>query len=704
MTHYLVGEDKISLFKRRSNWDFMTALNAAEDGDIIEFEKDYDLYGTGELNEIKINKSITIIGHTEVRDGMPYISNTLPKVVVRNNAQVRLENLIICDHREKNNILNIKERSTVTLQTVIVKNHTTNGENYPIIFMNDQSVLQLNNTTVIPGTSLEKNNSICSYHSTIDMVDSTISTNILAEDTNITVNSSTINVDKDAAPIHIKRSKLSIANSNMAGQQKLQLLENSKVEIQHTNFQVGVKTVDSALSMNNAKLEFHSSNAFAGIRSTVNMDAVTLKGGSITEEAKYPCAFFEESNVDLHNVDVIQPNYTHALYLIKSKGKIGLLHACSMTTKQSSIHFKTGIIRESFFLYDNAKVTADRLEILGFDNGKINLYANKRSSLQAKEVFIGKESKPNIRLERSVEYQVEQTSLFVFDEAEQYFKIDENNHLIPIDKEVDIEFFGEKPSLQRLNDLIGIESIKEEVESFIAVAEMNKRRVDQGLSSSSLSLHSLFLGNPGTGKTSVARLIGEVLFEKGVVAKDTFIEVSRSNLVGRYIGETAIKTREVLQSALGGVLFIDEAYTLSTGGEKDFGIEAINEILSFMENHRSELVIIFAGYTDDMKRFLEMNDGLRSRIPNHFHFPDYSIEDLVQIGLIDLYAEKYHLNEEVYRELIKHRYNLSYDNSNGRWTRNINDLITKKMALRHSKQPNADLKQIFDEDLIALMD
>lgn len=198
-------------------------------------------------------------------------------------------------------------------------------------------------------------------------------------------------------------------------------------------------------------------------------------------------------------------------------------------------------------------------------------------------------------------------------------------------------------------------------------------------------------------------MIGEILFEKGVVSKEDFIEVSRSDLVGSYIGHTAIKTREVLESALGGVLFIDEAYALSTGSEKDFGIEAINEILTFMENHRSNIVIIFAGYTKDMEKFLEMNDGLRSRVPNHFHFPDYSIEDLVKIGLIELSQKKYSLNEEIYRKLIKHIYDQSYDHSNGRWARNVNDLITRKMALRLSNQPDAPVDEILDEDLIALM-
>ncbi|MGC4387324.1 AAA family ATPase, partial [Streptococcus suis] len=127
----------------------------------------------------------------------------------------------------------------------------------------------------------------------------------------------------------------------------------------------------------------------------------------------------------------------------------------------------------------------------------------------------------------------------------------------------------------------------------------------------------------------------KLLYQKGLTSQNKFIEVGRSDLVGSYIGHTAIKTREVLESALGGVLFIDEAYTLSKGGDsRDFGREAIDEILKFMEDHRSDIVIIFAGYTKEMGEFLRMNSGLQSRIPNTFDFEDYSPEEIVQIGLL----------------------------------------------------------------------
>ena len=166
--------------------------------------------------------------------------------------------------------------------------------------------------------------------------------------------------------------------------------------------------------------------------------------------------------------------------------------------------------------------------------------------------------------------------------------------------------------------------MKEQVEQFVAMAEFNQKRAEQGGIVEDTTLHSLFLGNPGTGKTTVARILGNILFQKGVIKQKKFIEVSRSNLVGGYQGQTALKTREVLESALGGVLFIDEAYTLYTGLNDDFGKEALDEVLKFMEDHRRDIVIIFAGYTKEMHDFLQVNSGLQSRIPTTFDFEDYS--------------------------------------------------------------------------------
>ncbi|MFC0423296.1 AAA family ATPase [Lactiplantibacillus plajomi] len=310
-------------------------------------------------------------------------------------------------------------------------------------------------------------------------------------------------------------------------------------------------------------------------------------------------------------------------------------------------------------------------------------------------------SVPNIKLDHSVSLQVEHLNYAQYDRKQDQFMADEQGNLLLSDHQGQIKYFGELPALDQLNQMIGIQNVKDEVNEFIAIAEMNKKRRDQGLDSSAMTLHSLFLGNPGTGKTTVARILGKILYEKGIIAKQTFVEVSRAELVGEYIGKTAIKTRKVLESALGGVLFIDEAYTLATGGTQDFGSEAINEILKFMEDHRSDIVIIFAGYTDDMEKFLKMNEGLRSRIPNSFMFEDYTPKELVAIGLADLKAKKYRVDATTYTALVEHNFAQDNDHSNGRWIRNLNEQVIRKIAVRLAKNPQADLSQITEQDLIA---
>lgn len=262
---------------------------------------------------------------------------------------------------------------------------------------------------------------------------------------------------------------------------------------------------------------------------------------------------------------------------------------------------------------------------------------------------------------------------------------------------------NQKDALEQLQNLIGIQKVKKQVEQFISLAELNKKREEQGAAVSEFSLHSLFLGNPGTGKTTVARIVGKILYQKGIIPQNKFIEVSRSDLVAGYVGQTAIKTQEVLKSALGGVLFIDEAYTLSNSNEDRFGKEAIDESLKFMEVHRRDIVIIFAGYTKEMEEFLSVNSGLPSRIPNTFDFEDYTADEIIQIGLLGLNNQGYFIDADYYTQTIEFLYNKINDCSNGRWIRNINEKIIKNLSIRVSRENVTDLSTIDKVDIERMM-
>ena len=265
--------------------------------------------------------------------------------------------------------------------------------------------------------------------------------------------------------------------------------------------------------------------------------------------------------------------------------------------------------------------------------------------------------------------------------------------------------------LKELDSLVGLNTVKKLVRELQAFVEIQKRREDAKLATEPLVLHMIFKGNPGTGKTTVARIIGKLMKEIGVLQKGHILELERADLVGEYIGHTAQKTKDQLKKALGGVMFVDEAYSLARGGEKDFGKEAIDTMVKYMEDHKNNLILILAGYEEEMTNFLKINPGLKSRFPIHIDFPDYNISELLSIGDQMLKEREYELDSEARDELtkilIRKLTGQSRYEGNARLVRNLIEKAIRKQALRLINVNNTkreDLILITKADILHSLD
>lgn len=259
---------------------------------------------------------------------------------------------------------------------------------------------------------------------------------------------------------------------------------------------------------------------------------------------------------------------------------------------------------------------------------------------------------------------------------------------------------------KELNSLIGLASVKDEIAKLQNFINIQLVRQSQGLKTSPISYHCVFTGNPGTGKTTVARIVAEIYRDLGILKKGHLVETDRSGLVAEYVGQTAVKTNKVIDSALDGVLFIDEAYSLAPSSSTDFGHEAIATLLKRMEDDRDRLVVILAGYGNEMQSFIDANPGLQSRFNRYIHFDDYSAEDLLAIFELNLKKHQYKMSESA-KTLLKSYLDNAVANKdknfgNGRFVRNVFEKTLQNQATRLSaidSLSKEDLQLIVDEDI-----
>ena len=257
-----------------------------------------------------------------------------------------------------------------------------------------------------------------------------------------------------------------------------------------------------------------------------------------------------------------------------------------------------------------------------------------------------------------------------------------------------------------LNDLIGLSYVKEEITKLTNFIKIQQVRESKGLKTPDISYHCVFTGNPGTGKTTVARIMASIYKDLGILKKGHLVETDRSGLVAEYVGQTAVKTNKIIDSALDGVLFIDEAYSLVQGAKEDFGQEAISTLLKRMEDDRNRIIVILAGYGAEMKTFIDSNPGLQSRFNRYIHFSDYTAKELEKIFLLSAKKNQYTLDDDALVALedtmvyaIEHK---DKNFGNARFVRNLFEKSIQNQATRLSAEPNITeevLSMIKAEDL-----
>lgn len=275
----------------------------------------------------------------------------------------------------------------------------------------------------------------------------------------------------------------------------------------------------------------------------------------------------------------------------------------------------------------------------------------------------------------------------------------------PKKNDVSDSLLANNPIRSYFDEFIGLEPVKNEVEKIVAFLQVQKMRQQHGVEiKNQPSRHMVFTGNPGTGKTEMARLLAKIFYEKGIIRENIFIEADRTHLIGGYLGQTAIKTTELIESALGGVLFIDEAYAIKNGADDTYGDEAVSTLLKLMEDQRDNLTVIVAGYKEEMQMFLQSNPGLKSRFNRFIEFPNYSADELFQMLMKMVESNCYEIeNIDAVKKLLLPHFETVVEEAdpsfaNARFVRNYFERIIEKQCLRIVNDGSSAINQLTVDD------
>lgn len=590
MAKYLVGADQ-------NAWDFMSAVNAAVDGDTIEFQAGY----SPTADCVVFEKNLTLIGKTNRgENGTQNFTNVINShIVIKNSATVTLENLWIRYGKEQSNLINCKQGATVTLNNVVLESEQQEGEVYPVLYGEDKAHLILKDVLVIEN-------------------------------------------DKLYMRAYVQDCNLELDGCNF---------QDCRIAVENTE-----------LKINNSRIYTGDTNAINVINSTAHLENSTITGCS--SEKDYPALWMKNSAVTTKNCVISQPDFDASVFgkeNARFESENDEITSIKILDGRVFLHGST--INETMVVDEQSSVCIfDETRILGQNSQKVDMFIGGHSIVYGDSVSLNRVTEPNIRI---TDHSYLQLNNLVYTEgnaSELIIEADDTSRHAYQKKASGVSgaaAAGEdetpkESAREQLEHLIGLNSVKREIEKMLRMVEFNQQRIAKGLEPQEQSFHSVFMGNPGTGKTTVARLIGEVLFESGAFKSDEFklIEASEPDFISQNVGGTAQQTLALLEKAKGGVLFIDEAYALNKkDANVNFGIEAINTILKYMEDHRGEIMIIFAGYTKEMEQFLKTNPGLTSRVPNKFVFEDYTPDEIVEIGEKELAKKQYKFeNEEYYAQ------------------------------------------------------